>query len=435
MPLYSLLVVMVLVGGAPFWLLRLLTSGRYRAGLPQRLGRVPASVRAATAGRSVVWLHAVSVGEVLAAVGLVAELRRALPEERIVVSTTTEAGQRVARERFAGDPVFYLPLDLAVLVRRYLRALRPRLLILMESELWPNLLRECERAGCTVVVANARISDRSLPRYLALRRLWRPLLGKVRLFLAQGAETAERLGAIGVAAERVVTAGNLKFDMAVPPRGEVYARLEQALAPGARVLVAGSTLPGEEELLLRGWPEVVAAVLGAVLVLAPRQADRFDGVAALARARGWTPVRASALAAGLAQGTRVEAGGVVLLDTIGDLGGVYALGAAAFVGGTLAPAGGHNPLEPARFGVPVAMGPSVDNFREVVRALLARDAVRLLRSADELAPALIELLEGGEAVRAMGERGRAVFEAEAGAARRSVERILALPAMAAGGSR
>ena len=430
MALYSFLLVVVLAVGSPYWLVRMLGSGRYRAGLGQRLGRVPAELREAARGakaegRAVVWLHAVSVGEVLAGVGLVRELERAAAErgeraELVVISTTTEAGQRVARERFPDHAVFYLPLDLAMLVRRYLRVLEPRLLVLMESELWPNLLGECERAGCTVVVANARISDRSFPRYMRLRRLWRPLLGKVRLFLAQGEETAARLRAIGVAAERVVVTGNLKFDMPEPPRGVVFERLRAALAPGARLLVAGSTLAGEEALLLSAWPAVVAAVPEAVLLLAPRHTDRFAAVAEMVREAAG--VRAS----GLREGAKIAAGGVVVLDTIGDLGAVYGLGAAAFVGGSLVPAGGHNPLEPARFEVPVVMGQSVENFREVVRVLEERGAMRRLKTTTELVGALTELLAGGPAVRAMGERGRAVFMTEAGAARRSVEKMLAV---------
>ena len=211
--------------------------------------------------------------------------------------------------------------------------LEPRLLVLMESELWPNLLRECERAGCTLVVANARISDRSFPRYMRLQRLWRPLLGKVRLFLAQGEETALRLRAIGVAAERVVVAGNLKFDLPEPPRGAMYARLREALGPGARLLVAGSTLEGEEAMLLEAWPAVVAAVPKAVLLLAPRHTDRFAAVAEMVRGLG--VVRAS----GLREDTKIVAGGVVVLDTIGDLGGVYGLGGGG-VCGWVAGAGG-----------------------------------------------------------------------------------------------
>ena len=203
MLVYSALLLLVVVGGAPYWMLRMAVSGRYRAGLGGRLGRMPAELREAAEGREVVWLHAVSVGEVMAAVEVVRGLVAARPGLVVAVSTTTKAGQELAKRRMEGMPVFYLPLDFAFAVRRYLRVLRPRLLVLMESELWPNLLRECGRAGVPVAVVNARVSDRSFPRYMRLRRLWRPLLRRVRVFLAQGEETAERLRAMGVEAERV----------------------------------------------------------------------------------------------------------------------------------------------------------------------------------------------------------------------------------------
>src|SRR5579875_954846 len=194
---YSALLAAVLVVGAPYWLVRMVMSGRYRAGLAGRLGRVPEGLREVVAGKSVVWLHAVSVGEVMAATALVRELKAALPEWAIAVSTTTATGQRLARERFADLPVFYLPLDFKFAVRRYLDALRPRMVVLMESELWPRLMMECERESVALAVVNARVSDRSLPRYLWLQRLWKPLLERVSVFLAQSEENARRLRQIG----------------------------------------------------------------------------------------------------------------------------------------------------------------------------------------------------------------------------------------------
>ena len=193
--IYSALLAAVLVAGAPWWLARMATSGRYRAGLAGRLGRVPAGLSEAVAGRKVIWLHAVSVGEVMAASELVLELRKALPGWVVAVSTTTETGQRLARERFGAEsPVFYLPLDFAVLVRRYMKVLHPEVLVLMESEFWPNLMDVAERRGTSIAVVNARVSDRSLPRYLRLRALWRPLLRKVSLFLAQSEENGSPAG-------------------------------------------------------------------------------------------------------------------------------------------------------------------------------------------------------------------------------------------------
>ena len=196
MAVYSFLLALALGVSAPWWLWRM---GRYRAGLAERLGRVPPELRAAVTGKRVVWVHAVSVGEVLAVERLIAEFRAALGDGWVIaVSTTTATGQKIARERLVESPVFYFPLDFAFAVRAWLRVLRPELMVLVESEFWPRHLVECERAGVPIAVVNARVSDRSFPRYMKLKRLWRPLLGKVSVFLAQGEESAERLRKIGV---------------------------------------------------------------------------------------------------------------------------------------------------------------------------------------------------------------------------------------------
>lgn len=419
---YSVLLAAVLVLGAPWWLARMATSGRYRAGLTGRLGVIPKGLSEAVAGRRVVWLHAVSVGEVMAASELVRELRARLPEWVIAVSTTTETGQRLARERFAEVPVFYMPLDFMSVIRHYLSVLHPRLIILMESELWPNLMDACARQGIPVAVVNARVSDRSLPRYLKLRRLWRPLLERVSLFLAQSEENARRLVSIGAPAERVRVSGNLKYDVkATAGESAMTKLLGKRLPSGAKVLVAGSTLEGEERMLLDAWSRVRESVPEAVMVLAPRRPERFAAVAGLVRERGIAVVRASELRDG--EGT-VSGGGVVLLDTIGDLASVYSLGTAAFVGGSLVAAGGHNPLEPARFGVSVVMGESSENFREIVEAMREADGIRIVQPSG-LAEALVAILKGDDA-EGVGSRGRKVFDAQAGATARTVEALLSL---------
>jgi 3-deoxy-D-manno-octulosonic-acid transferase len=424
MVVYSSLLLAVLVLGAPYWLLRMATSGRYRAGLAGRLGRVPEGLRAAVTGREVIWVHAVSVGEVMAATQLIRELKVALPGWVVAVSTTTETGQMLAKQRLAESPVFYLPLDFAVVVRRYLRVLRPKMLVLMESELWPRLMEECGKSGVPVAVVNARISDRSFPRYMRLRRLWRPLLGQISLFLAQSAGTAKRLVKIGAPMERVRVTGNLKYDIRVGRESELVGMLRQRLPSGAKVVVCGSTLEGEERMLLEAWPEVLAGEPRAVMVLAPRHPDRFDAVAGIAARSGFKMVRASEFRE---KPEALAVSSIFLLDTIGDLAGVYSLGAVAFVGGSLIARGGHNPLEPAQFGVPVVMGPSFENFREVVGLMRESDAVRIV-SPRELGTELVEILRSSEA-RGMGERGRVVFEAQAGATARTVEALLKLMKM------
>jgi 3-deoxy-D-manno-octulosonic-acid transferase len=416
---YSLLLLLVLILGAPYWVLRMVTSGRYRAGLAGRLGRVPEGVAAAgqaarRSGQKVVWVHAVSVGEVLAATSMI----RALQATGLVVaiSTTTQAGQELAKRRFPECAVFYMPLDFGVLIRRYFAALQPRLVVTMESELWPNVIRQCLRTGVPLAVVNARVSDRSFPKYMRLRRVWGPLLREVTMFLAQSEETAERLRQMGVAADRVRMTGNLKFDVRA---GEASAmtRMIGGLLGETRLVVAGSTLANEEEQLLAAWPKIVAAVPDAALLIAPRHTDRFAEVAGLLKQSGFGTVRCSELGE---TANHIPGGAIVLLDTIGDLASMYSVATVAFVGGSLVAKGGHNPLEPAQFGIPVVMGESYVNFKEIVGAMRDADAIRIV-GREELSGVLVSLLEDREAAAAMGERGRAVFEAQSGATERTVK--------------
>ena len=420
--LYSALLVATLVLGAPYWIVRMATSGRYRAGLAGRLGRVPDELRAAVAGRNVIWLHAVSVGEVMAATQLIRELRAALPGWVIAVSTTTATGQRLARERLPESPVFYLPLDFVFVIQRYLRVLHPKTLVLMESELWPNLIDRCARGGIPIAVVNARISDRSLPRYLRLRRLWRPLLEKISLYLAQSQENADRLIRIGAPADRVHAIGNLKYDVRTAKANALTESLCANLPTDGPVVVCGSTLEGEERMLLDAWPTVLAAEPRAVMVLAPRHPDRFAAVETLIAERGFSTQKASEFGQ---HPVSVLPGSVFLLDTIGDLASIYSLGTLAFVGGSLIPSGGHNPLEPAQFGVPVLVGPSFQNFREIVDAMQSSDAIRIV-PAEALAATIVDMLRHTSEAQSMGERGRAVFEAQSGATPRTIEALLKL---------
>ena len=420
--LYSALLVATLVLGAPYWIVRMATSGRYRAGLAGRLGRVPDELREAVAGRNVIWLHAVSVGEVMAATQLIRELRAALPGWVIAVSTTTATGQRLARERLPESPVFYLPLDFAFVIRRYLRVLHPKTLVLMESELWPNLIDQCARRGIPIAVVNARISDRSLPRYLRLQRLWRPLLEKISLYLAQSRENADRLVRIGAPADRVHVAGNLKYDVRTAVANTLTELLRANLPTDAPTIICGSTLDGEERMLLDAWPTVLETEPSAVMVLAPRHPDRFAAVAGLVTERGFPGQRASEFRR---HPGPVAPGSVFLLDTIGDLASIYSLGTLAFVGGSLIPSGGHNPLEPAQFGVPVLVGPSFENFREIVEAMQASSAIRIV-SPRSLGTTIADLLRHTSETQVLGERGREVFESQSGATKRTVAALLRL---------
>ncbi len=431
MALYSLLLMAVLVAGAPYWLARIYVSskngGQDRAGLlsgiAQRLGRVPAELRAAVAGRQVVWVHAVSVGEVLAATRMVAELEAALGEGwSIVVSTTTVTGQALARERFGVGRVFYYPLDFAWAVRAYLRALDPKLLVLMESELWPRMLVECGRAGIPVAVVNARVSDRSYERGLKVRAVWGRVLRRVDLFLAQSDEDARRLVAMGARADAVRAIGNLKYDVRAPSDNRMKKHVAEMLFK-ARLVIAGSTLDGEEKALLAAWPGLREAAPDAVLLIAPRHPDRFAAVGGLAQECGIGMCRCSHL---MVNTQPVFGGAALLLDTVGDLAAMYSLASVAFVGGSLVPKGGHNPLEPAQFGVPAVMGPSYENFRDIVAEMQAADAIRIVKDGEELAGALRQMLTDPDAARAMGERGRRVFEEQQGATGRAVGALVGM---------
>ena len=355
---YNLALLAALVAGAPWWLWRMATTQKYREGLGARLGRVPDELRRPSEeGEPVIWLHAVSVGEVLAVTRLVKEIEACFPGYRLMISTTTRTGQELARTRFGADRVFYCPLDLPWAVRAYLQVLQPRMLILAETEFWPNLLNGCLRRGIPVAVVNARISDRSWPRYQMLRRLWRPILCRLSRVLAQSRTDAERLIALGCMPARVSVSGNLKFDVRAAEEAEAT-QLLSALAPQSRFLVAGSTLDDEEAALLQAWPRLLSVDPELVMVLAPRHPERFGAVARLLESSSVSWIRRSAWKGHRADGIApLKPGQVVLLDTIGELASVYAIATVAFVGGSLVPSGGHNPLEPAQFGVPIVMGP------------------------------------------------------------------------------
>ena len=449
MALYRLALTLALLIASPYWIVRMLTSGRYRAGLGGRLGRIPAALRAAVKGHRVVWVHAVSVGEVLAATGLVRELEARLngpdansgEEWIIVVSTTTATGKALARERFArdgvgaGGRVFWYPFDFAFAVRAYLRALRPELVVLMESELWPRMLVECRRRGVPVAVVNARVSDRSFGRAVRVRGVWGHVLRRVSMFLAQSEQDAGRLVRMGAVAETVRATGNLKYDVRAPQQSFVGERI-RAMAAGRPILVAGSThrsskagALSEEEMVIQAWEGRLRREARVMLVLAPRHPERFAEVESVAME--FRCVRASGFAG---DGGEVMSQGpeIVLLDTVGDLAAVYGVASVAFVGGSLVGRGGHNPLEPAQFGVPVVMGPSWENFRDMVGRMRAADAIRLVDGGD-LEAELFRLFTSSEEARALGERGRRVYEEQQGATGRTMDALLEL--LKAGGTR
>lgn len=409
--LYQLATGAALAVAGPFLLAR---RGRhYLPTLPGRLARISGpAVR-----QGALWLHAVSVGEA----GVAATLARALPPEvPLLVTTVTPTGQERARASF-GDraEVAYLPFDLGFAVRRFFQRHEPRALVLVEGDYWPLLLREARRRGIPVAVVNGRVGDRSFGRMRRLRSLLGPLFSAVGRFGVQSAQDRDRLAALGIEPGRITVTGNLKYESPEPPRKpELEAALER-LAGGRPILLAGSTMAGEEEAVLDALREIGAQDGGdsrALLVLAPRHPERWNEVDALLHSRGIHFARRTALP----PSGQPEA---VLLDSLGDLAGLYRLAAAAFIGGTLVPTGGHNPLEAARFGVPVAVGPSMHNFREMAEAFDRASAWRRVADARDLAAAWREWLDEPEAARAVGGRALRLVEENRGALARTLEML------------
>ncbi len=312
--LYSALLAAGLLISLPYWMFGKRRHGKYREGLDERLGKIPTRLQGTGPA---IWVHAVSVGEVLAVSELVAELQRRFPRSRVVVSTTTAAGQKLAKKRFGEENVFYFPLDFGFAIRPYLKMLRPKLIVIAETEFWPNFLRMARKSGAKLAVVNARISDRSWPGYRRLRRvgILAAVLRNIDLFLAQTEEDARRLRDIGAAAERVQVSGNLKFDVAAPAPPAIVASLRSTFqnSGAGPVIVCGSTVEEEEGLLILAFQNVLASYPQAVMILAPRHPERFGDVAKLLEQMGIRFWRRS-----LWSGDPVV-GGVFLVDTIGEL--------------------------------------------------------------------------------------------------------------------
>ncbi len=414
--LYSALLAIGLLLGLPYWLFEMLRHGKYRHGLRERLGAVPERIR--NPSQRSIWVHAVSVGEVLAISELVRELRSRFPEHRVVVSTTTDTGQRLAAARFGAENVLYFPIDFQFCMLRYFSALQPVLVVVAETEFWPNFLRLARESGARIAVVNARISDRSLPGY----RRWKPLLRRViagvNLFLAQTPEDARRLVEIGASADHVLVGGNLKFDVPMSAPPPIVGRIRTALTESGAgpVLVCGSTVDGEELLLLGAFKNVLASYPAAVMLLAPRRPERFDEVSGLLQQLNVKFWRRSLWA-----GEPLN-GGVLLIDSIGELSSLYGLADLAFVGGSLVPRGGHSIIEPAQHGVAVVVGNHTENFRDIVSLFQSRDAVRIVGPA-ELPLAFMELLADDEQRQSLGRRAREALESQRGATQFTLQKL------------
>ncbi len=413
-----------------YFLFRSLRNRRYWPSLPQRFGFLPGTFR--QIGPGAIWLHAVSVGEVVACMELLRRLRKELPNTRLFVSTSTLAGRETGDQKLAGlaDGVFYAPVDYVFAVRRVLRTLQPSVVVVAETEIWPNLFREVKRTGAALTLVNGRISDRAFPRYRPYAWFFGAVLAAADSVLAQSDELRERFVALGAPAGRVRTTGNFKYDFEARPAAPgspVLAVLERVKPAG--VWIAASTMPpaeagdpDEDDVVIAAFRELVQRHSALFLVLAPRKPERFDLAAQKLEAAGLRYVRRSRIG----QDSGAEKAQVLLLDTIGELSGLFFVADAVFMGGSLAHRGGHNILEPAFFAKPVIVGPHMENFQAIADEFRSSGALVEISAAGELAGAVTRLMESPAEAQRIGERAAACAQARRGATAEAVSEIVRL---------
>jgi 3-deoxy-D-manno-octulosonic-acid transferase len=413
--LYSILTLFVFVLGSPWFLYQALRQGKYVGSLSQRMGSLPLSFN--TDAESSIWIHAVSVGEVLSVGPLVRDLRARYPRLRVFLSTTTLTGQAVARRQVQDvDGTFYFPFDLGIYVRRTLDLVRPALFVMVETEIWPNLLRECRARGVKTAIVNGRLSPRSYPRYRLIRGFMRRVLGDVDALCVQSDEAARRFVDVGAAPTKVTVTGSLKFDALEVAPSAVQSRARDRVlryfrVPASRpVIVAGSTMKGEDAAVIRAFRRVLTSVPGTLLILAPRHLERVDDVEQLCRNEGLRTARRTELP--IDAEPRAD---VVILDSLGELAKIYQLATVAFVGGSLVPTGGHNILEPAIFGKPIVFGPHMQNFAEIADAFLRHAAGVQVADDRDLDEVLLDLMTDPVRRARLGAAARALVEANRGA--------------------
>ncbi len=419
--LYDLLLLAAATVLVPYYLFRGWRYGKVRRGIRERLGFYLPDRLKSLAGRPVIWVHAVSVGETRAAIPLVKALTEAFPGHALIVSNVTETGHAVARGIPDAALCLFFPFDLSWVVRRVLRQVQPSLIVIVETEIWPNFVRIAHRKGIPVVLVNGRISDRSFPRYRRLRPLVRPVLSHFSAFCMQTAQDAERIRLIGAPAERIEVTRNLKFDMQAPAVNHAQPEsLKETLALPADcpVWAAGSTHSGEEEMVAEVYRRLLAEGRQIVLALVPRHPERVRAVASMLADRGLSVTLRTRI--GERSGP-LQAGEVLLVDTLGEMLKIYAAADLVFLGGSLVPVGGHNVLEAALVHKPVIFGPYMHNFREIARLLLEAGGGMQIEDEAGLHNAVAGLLTNSELRRHMGEGGFTLLQQNVGATRHTVE--------------
>jgi 3-deoxy-D-manno-octulosonic-acid transferase len=420
----------LLIAASPIILLILLAKQRCRRGLPQRLGFSTETVRGGMqTTMPVIWVHAVSLGEVVAAVPLVRELHTRRPDCRIIVTTVTETGREAVEQRLAGVAEHrYAPLDFPWVVSRVVDHLNPVLFLFVETELWPNLLRALSRRGVPSLLINGRLSSNSFRGYRMIRPLIRRALLTVNYCLMQSDRDASRMRALVADPEKVLRTGNIKFDQPLSGETEADAPAKTLfLSEGEELIVAGSTHPGEEEQILSCYEALQRRTPSLVLLLAPRHIERASHVQAAAGAKGFVAIRRSMCdspARREAPSGPPKRPRVVILDTRGELATVYRYAVLAFVGGTLVPVGGHNLLEPALWGKPVLFGPHTDHCAEIADLLLQAGGARRVQNGEQLAEEMAALLEDRPALERMGQAARTVVMENRGALKRTLDVIM-----------
>ena len=438
--IYSLLMGLAALLLAPYWLVQGLRHSKYLSNLGQRLGfSFPGLSKLPAQRPGAIWIHAVSVGEALSGITLARQLKEAYPDRPLLISTTTITGQALARERMPfADAVFYFPLDWVFCVRRAFQAAQPSIVIVLETEIWPNFLREASRRSLPVVFISGRISDRSFARYQSylgvfgffLRPFLKRALADATSFLMQSEKDAERIRALGGPPERVRVSGNLKYDLELPAPTPLSNWLAAEVQRRGRspIIVAGSVVATEEPYALIAFGTLQGEYPKALLVLAPRKPERFEAAAEFIDESHRKFIRRSQLPIpgpsqnGQPHGdaTIPEDVTVLLLDSIGELASLYGLADGAFVGGSLVPSGGHNILEPAAFGKVPVFGPFMENFAEMAARFTAAGAALQVESPEDVGVAWIEFLRNPERMRQMGEIARSLVESSRGATGRAL---------------
>lgn len=421
--LYNLILMAAALFLVPYYLLRGLRYGKSRRGIRERLGKFTSEQLERFRDRQIIWVHAVSVGETRAALPLLKGLRQAYPEHLIILSNITETGHAIAETISEVDLRLFFPFDFSWTVRRVLETVAPCLIIIVETEIWPNFTRQAARQGIPVLLVNGRISDRSYPRYRFFRWLLQPVLDGFAAFCMQSQVDAERIVQLGAPTSKVENSGNLKFDHELRDLDdEQIAQLKKQyrLPDRVAVLTAGSTHAGEEALLIEVYQRLMDLGQEIILVLIPRHPERAKEVAALLKEKNVHYQRRSRLNE---KSPFLKKGQVLLVDTLGEVVNLYATSDVIFVGGSLVPIGGHNPLEASILGKPVMFGPHVNNFREMTGKLARTGAGIAVKDGEDLFQRSRILLDDPVRRRAMGQAGRTLIVENAGATRRTLERV------------